>query len=432
LITWEALRDGDTNGALAAEGGRCPAHDVYDPLDPEQLRDPFRGYKRAQLQAPVFYSERHGFWLITRREDVVAALHDTKTFSNREALAMPLPPEEIRDRMPRYPFATGLLFLDEPEHRPARKMVQAPFTRGRVRAVEPVMRARAEQLLRPADPDRRIEFVHEYGLPLALFVIGSILGVPEEDFPLLRRAVVDAFKIVSGTATQAEILELAEGQLSYWGFLCALVDERRARPQDDFISVLAAYRHEDGAIPTTDQVAVHVNTILGAGFETSAQMMAVGVASILSHREQWELLKSDRSLIERAVEECVRYRTISKRNFRITTTDVDVAGVRIPAGALVSLEAAAANRDESEFLDAERFDITRRADNLTFGRGIHFCLGAPLSKLEMRVTLETLLDLAPDVRLGEGLIEYEMSVLIDSIHELPLDLGPVPGVSRPG
>jgi cytochrome P450 len=112
-----------------------------------------------------------------------AAAGRSERFSNRNALVMPLPPAAIRDRMPRYPFATGLLMLDDPEHRPARKLVQAPFTPKRLRAIEPVVRRRAEELLRPGDEHRRLEFVHEYGVPLALTVIGSILGVPEEDFP---------------------------------------------------------------------------------------------------------------------------------------------------------------------------------------------------------------------------------------------------------
>jgi cytochrome P450 len=162
--------------------------------------------------------------------------------------------------------------------------------------------------------------------------------------------------------------------------------------------------------------------------------MAFGVAAILDHPDQWALLQADRSLIDRAVEECVRFRTVSKRQFRIAAVDIELHGVTIPAGSLVSLESAAANRDESAFPEAERFDITRRADNLTFGRGIHFCLGAPLSKVEMRVTLETLLDCAPEVRPAGGEVDYELSVLIDAMRELPLDLGPVPdgALSRAG
>lgn len=403
----------------------CPVLPGYDPLDPEEVIDPFPTYARARREAPVFYLERHRFWSVTRREDVLTVLRDTNRFINRDKLPMPMPPEAIRDRMPQYPFATGLVFLDDPEHRPARQMVQAPFTRKRVRDIEPIARGRADALLSAHDADRRIEFIQDYSLPLALAIIGTIIGLPEEDFPLLRRAVDGAFQIVSGTRTEAEILELAEDQLAYWEYLLALVDERRLQPQDDFTSVLAAYVNEDGSRPTSPEIAAHVNSIVGAGFETSAQMMAFGVASILTHRDQWELLKSDRSLLPGAVEECVRYRTVSKRNFRVAATDVEIGGIPIPAGSLIGLLTASANRDEAAFPEPDRFDITRRVDNLTFGRGKHFCLGAPLSKVEMKITLEALLDQAPEARLVEDQqIEYKPGFQIDAMRTMYVDLGP--------
>jgi cytochrome P450 len=413
----------DDPAAVASDGGLCPVLHGYDPLAPAEVADPFPTYERARHDTPVFFLEKYGFWSVTRREDVLAALRDTQRLVNRDKLPMPRPPEAIRDRMPQYPFATGLVFLDDPEHRPARQMVQAPFTRKRVRDIEPLARSLAEELLRRHLRAQRIEFIQGYALPLALAVIGTIIGAPEEDFPLLKRAVDGAFQIVSGTRNDEEILALAEDQLAYWEYLLRLVDDRREHPRDDFTSVLAHYVNPDGSTPTSAEIAAHVNSILGAGFETSAQMMAIGVASILRHRDQWELLKSDRSLLEGAVEECVRYRTVSKRNFRVAATDVEIGGVPIPAGSLIGLLTASANRDESAFTDPDRFDITRRVDNLTFGRGKHFCLGAPLSKVEMRITLEVLLDLAPDARMADDqVIEYKPGFQIDAMRSMYVDL----------
>jgi cytochrome P450 len=409
-----------------ADGG-CPVLPGYNPLDPDELRDPFPSYARARAEAPVFYSEELGFWSVTRREDVLAIIRDTERFSNRMAIPMPEPPERMRDRMPKYPFATALLFLDDPEHKVARKMVQAPFTPRRLRQMEPMIRERAEELLRLDDPNRSLDFVNDYAVPLALVVIGDIIGVPEEDFPLLEQSIEGAFRIASGVCTPEEIDELAEGQLQYWEYLCSIVEDRRHSPKDDFASVLSEYRNEDGTAPTTDEIAAHINTILGAGFETSAQMMTFGMQAILEHRDQWELLKSDRSLLPRAVEECVRYRTVIKRNFRVTNCDVEIAGVRIPEGSLVAIMNACANRDESAFPDPDRFDITREVDNLTFGRGKHYCLGAPLSKLEMRVTLEAFMDMAPEARVIEGQeLRHKEDLRIDGLAALELDLGPVP------
>jgi cytochrome P450 len=410
---------------MAIDG--CPVLAGYNPLDPEELRNPFPSYERARNEAPVSYSEELGFWSVCRRDDVLAIIRDTERFSNRMAIPMPQPPEHMRDRMPKYPFATALLFLDDPEHRPARKMVQAPFTPKRLRQMEPMIRERAEELLRLDDPDRGLDFVRGYAVPLALVVIGDIIGVPEADFPLLERSIEGAFRIASGVCTEDEVGALAEGQLEYWEYLCSIVEDRRANPRDDFSSVLSEYRNEDGSAPSTDEIAAHINTILGAGFETSAQMMTFGIQAILEHRDQWELLRSDRSLLPRAVEECVRYRTVIKRNFRVTNCDVEVDGVAIPEGSLVAIMNASANRDESAFPDADRFDITRETDNLTFGRGKHFCLGAPLSKLEMKVTLEAFLDLAPQARVVEDQeLRYKEDLRIDGLAALELDLGPVP------
>jgi cytochrome P450 len=410
----------------------CPVLAGYDPLALDEMADPFPSFARARREAPVFYDEKLGFWSVSRREDVIEVLRDTERFSNRMAIPMPVPPERVRDRMPRYPFATALLFLDDPDHRPARQMVQAPFTPKRLRAVEPLIRTRAEQLLPPDDANRRIEFVHEFGTPLALVVIGKIVGVPEKDFPLLERAINGAFKIASGSASAEEVDGLADGQVEYWEYLCSLVDERRAHPEDDFTSVLAAYTKEDGTKPSSDEVAGHVNTILGAGFETSAQLMSLGVLSILEHRDQWELLKSDRSLLPTAVEECARYRTVNKRNYRVTTAEVEVAGVTIPEGALVAVLVASANRDDAVFPDPDRFDITRKVENLTFGRGMHYCLGAPLSKLELRVALETLLDCAPDARVEDEELSFKYDLRLTTLEHLHLDLGPVPLDRRSG
>jgi cytochrome P450 len=149
--------------------------------------------------------------------------------------------------------------------------------------------------------------------------------------------------------------------------------------------------------------------------------------SMLENRDQWELLKADRSLLSRAVEECVRHRSIVKRNFRVALADVEVGGVTIPEGALVAISGQSANRDETAFPDPDRFDITRQMDNVTFGRGMHFCLGAPLSKLEMRITLEALMDLAPDIRLVEGQeIQYKNDIRMHSVVAMHVDLGSVP------
>jgi cytochrome P450 len=315
--------------------------------------------------------------------------------------------------------------MDNPEHHPARKMLQAPFTPSRLREMESIIRAHAERLLQSAGPDRQLEFVHGFATPLALAVIGGIMGVPEKDFPLLEHAVSSAFRVASASYGEDEELPLARAQLAYWEYLQALVQERRAAPRGDFASVLASYVNDDGTTPSCEEVASQLSAILSAGFETSAQMMSFGVRSMVEHRDQWELLQSNRSLLPQAVEECVRHRTLIKRIFRLAVADVEVGGVLIPQGSLVAVTLGAANHDASVFGEPERFDITRSRANLAFGNGTHFCLGAPLAKLEMRITLETLLDLAPGIELvASEEIDYVPHMIVDGMVAMHVDLGP--------
>ena len=413
--------------------GGCPIVGGYDPLDPEELRNPDPSLRVVRKEAPVFFDEKYGFWSISRYEDVMAVINDDENFSNKMAIPMPKPPEDLRDRMPVYPFETALLFMDNPEHRPSRLMVQEPFIPRRLKAREPVIYEKARSLIE-AKPDRRIELLKEYSLPLALTVIGDLVGVPEPDWPMLEESVFGAFeiaKIASGVVSDpAEIRRLAEGQAAYWEYLVALAEERRRNPTDDFSSVLAAQVNpEDGSHFSAEDIAAHINTMLGAGFETSAQLITFSVHAMLDHPDQWELLKSDASLLPGAVEECVRWRAIPKRIFRLAKNDVDVGGVTLPEGALIALMLGSANHDDAAFENPDVFDIRRPSvpRNLTFGRGMHFCLGAPLAKTEVRITLETLLQLAPEAKLEDGFEpQWNPDIRLESLKALPIDLGPVP------
>jgi cytochrome P450 len=403
----------------------CPVLADYDPLDPADLRDPFPGFERTRA-TPVFFNERTGWHEVTRYEDIVAILHDSKRFSNKMTMPIPLPPEELRDRMPVFPHTTAVAFLDEPEHKPARAMIQAPFTPRRLRTMAPLIAQTARRLLRPEDPDRHLEVVLGFANPLAITVIGDLLGITDQDFPILRRSITGINHIASGACTDEEFHRLALEQVEYLDFLRDLVEARRRAPRDDFASVLATYRNEDGTAPTTDEIAAHINTILGAGFDTTAQQISAGLRSLFEAPDQWELLKADRSLLPTAVEECTRHRGAIKRLFRVVLEDVAIGGVPIPAGALLCLSVGSSTRDPAHYDAPDRFDITRRRDNLTFGRGLHFCVGAPLAKLELKATLEALLDLAPEARLLDADFDPLPDLRMTMMTELHLDLGPVP------
>lgn len=177
----------------------CPVLEGYNPMTPDELRDPYPSLKRARAEAPVFFSPEFGMWSVTRQEDVLAVLRDEDAFSAARALAVPPPPEEVA--LAEYPWKRSVLVLDEPEHRPMRTMIQAPFTPRSLKQREPLIREQAHRLLDPLDVDRRIEFVNDYAFPLSLSVIGSITGVPESDFGELKRAVYASFRVLNAGAT---------------------------------------------------------------------------------------------------------------------------------------------------------------------------------------------------------------------------------------
>jgi cytochrome P450 len=412
----------------------CPWHPDYDVFAPEELRDPYPSFKRARQESPIFYSESQRAWLVARQQDVLAVLRDTERFSSRSAQPVPLePPAEVRGRFPVnkegrhvYPSALTLLLMDDPEHRASRSVIQGAFTPRNVRAREAAIRATATGLFDRAD-DGRIDFVASYSLPLALDTVCGIVGIPVARQPLVRKAIEAMFSLLVGPLSRAdadrdEVVAAASLMADYWEFLCELAGDRRANPREDYASVIAATPGPEGDLPSVAEIALHVHSIVGPGFETTVSAMTYGVALLLTHRDQWELLRADRSLIDSAITEILRYRTVVKRITRFAKTDVEVGGVRIPQGAVVALLLGSANRDEDVYEDPEAFDITRRGDNLAFGKWTHFCLGAPMARMEMKVTLEILLERFPGARIPDQPLTWRQDSKFDGLNRLDIDL----------
>jgi cytochrome P450 len=373
----------------------CPrAANSYDALAPGELRDPYPSFEVLRHEAPIFYDRRTGLWTIARQADVLAVLKDSENFSNASALPWFDPPAEIRDRVPEFPWVKSVLLLDDPEHRPERKVLQAPFTPRSVNALADRIRALADDLLDPFERTGSIEFVKEFSYPLSLGVIAQILGIPSERFDLLERGVEAAFRMRGGSPSQAEIVEHSLVFADLYDYIAELVDERRATRGDDYISVMIHTANEDGELESTTRMIKRVWALIGAGFETTANQLANGFRTLLELRDQWELLLADRSLVDNAVEEMLRYSGLMKRLLRTAINDVEVGGVTIPAGSQVALLAGSANRDEQGYeSDPGVFDITaKRREHLTFGKWKHFCVGAPLARLELKIVLEQMLE----------------------------------------
>jgi cytochrome P450 len=354
----------------------CP----YDPLSPEQLRDPYPAWAQ---RPPVFYDEQLGLWSVTGYDELLAVLRDTATFSSADAFALRGFP---RPRM--------LVAKDPPEHTRLRKRMQRAFTPRRVAELEPFIVATCHALAESL----RTDLMAEYANALPLRVITKILGFEASEGAALRQWTEDFLVLATpaGSEDGGDPERIARMR-TVMARTQALIEARRLDPRDDVISVLAALDLDD------DDVVTLALELVIAGNDTTANLIAHMIVFLLEDRSRWERVRADRSLVPGAVEETLRRRGSSKGLFRRATRDVVVGGAEIAAGDIVHVLFAAANHDPARFPSPRDFDLDRpKQDHLAFGRWTHFCLGAPLARLEARVALDVLLDRHPGLRAVSG------------------------------
>lgn len=362
--------------------------DWPSPLDPPKL------LTEVSAEEPVFRvrmpSGDEGY-LVTRYDDVVKVLMDP-VFSRAWL---------FRPDVPRYseiPFGLpdSLLNLDAPDHTRLRRAVSRAFTPRRAEAMRAGIQAVADTLLdRLQAVGGPADLVESYCSPLPIRVICQLFGIPEADWPALSDWVEKAVSLTahSGEETMAAMMNLA-------AYFTELVATKRAAPSDDLLSTLITTPDRKDELTDDEMVSV-AGTIIGAGFETTVNQLAISSYVLLRHHEHFTGLREDPARIPSAVEELLRMTPTNHGTTRIATTDVEVGGVLIPSGSMVLAWTAAANRDPDAFPEAARLDLERdKNDHLTFGHGAHYCLGAGIARMELRVGLETLIRRFPDLRLA--------------------------------
>jgi cytochrome P450 len=366
----------------------------FDPYSDDFFNSPFQTYRRMRDEAPVYYNARYDFWALTRYDDVAAAYKDFATFSSAKGVTLDI----IKAKDLQMPSGKLIIMMDPPEHERMRKLVNRVFTPRAIAALEPMIREKIYEVVKTLDP-AGFDAVADFAALFPVEIITTMLGVPAEDRQQLRVWLDKGLERDQGSMSPSP--EGIDAMMKSGAYYYELIQQRRARPQDDMISrLIESEVIEDGEVRRLDdiEIAGFANMLGGAGAETVTKLVGNAVVVFDENPEQWQKLREDRSKIAAAFEELLRYEGPSQYNVRTTTRDVTLHGTTIPAGSAVLLINGSALRDERVFPDPDRFDIDRERKfgyNIGFGYGIHSCLGAALARMEGRIALEALLDLIP-------------------------------------
>jgi cytochrome P450 len=414
---------------------------AFDPFDDAQRDDPYPAYARLRRESPVAPIEKIGAYAVARYADVAFVLRHPELFSSsamQTALSSGFtsgfsgtlaPAEaarvaELVKSMPLSPTeqlgARLLIAADPPQHGPMRSLVNRGFTPRRMAQLETRIRAIARDTLAALEEKPDFDIVSDFFVPLPVTVIAELLGVEPERSADFKRWSDCAVAGATGGAGTIGPVRVLEGLAELSHYLVGAVERRRRDPQDDLISTLI--RAEDGETALTPAEIVRFTLLLlVAGNETTTNLLGNALLALLAHREELARVQRDPRRIPALVEEALRYDGPIQFVFRRTTQDVELAGVKIPAGALVLPLLGSANRDEEEFPNADRFDPSRSTQgHLAFGLGIHFCLGASLARLEARIALEELLPRFAGFELLEPRVQYVDSYLVRGPKRLPV------------
>lgn len=387
----------------------CPLHQI-NPMHPENLASPWIMNKRLRDEAPVFQDPNSGIFFISRYADVVAMARDHETFSsvmlgsNTRAVNSE-DPEVLEIMAQGYPNVPTMLTQDPPLQRRYRKFVDSAFGPANLKKLEPYITQISNELIDSIADRGRCEFLNEFGVPLPLNIIASQIGVSLEDLPKLRTWTEAFIGNLSQQLSPEGIKKAARDILEFQHYFVERMEERRAEPSDDILSMIVNARIDDEPLNNAEGLSM-LSQILVAGNETTAASLTEGIWLLINHPDQYELIRQDPSpqMISNFVEEVLRISSPSSNMFRRTTRDVNLHGVTIPENSVCFARFASANQDEAQFEDAARFDITRPnlKDHVAFGKGIHHCLGAALARREMNGGFAVIFERLENFRLAPG------------------------------
>jgi cytochrome P450 len=362
----------------------------YDPYDAAIHADPFPTFRRLRDEAPIYHCERRNVWALSRHADVEKALVRWETFSSARSDIL----EIIQSGMELPPAV--VMFEDPPKHTMHRGLMSRVFTPRRMHALEQQVRDFCAACLDPLVGRDRFDFVTDLGAELPMRVIGMLLGIPESEQPAVRDRSDAVLRTEAGQPMAVRQEAIANGDV-----YAEYIDWRVDHPSDDLMTALlnAEFEDEEGVTRrlTREEVLTYTQVLAGAGNETTGRLIGWLGKVLGEHPDQRREIAADPSLVPNAIEETLRFQPTGPHLARYVVQDVEYYGTTVPAGSAILLLVGSANRDERRYEEPDRFDVHRdNSQHLTFGYGLHFCLGASLARLEGRVALEEVLRRFPD------------------------------------
>ncbi|MFE7110165.1 cytochrome P450 [Streptomyces sp. NPDC057575] len=376
--------------------------------------NPYPYYEKLRAAGPVHTvrtDEFESIWLVVGYDEARATLADPRFAKDWRGL--PGAPTESD------PISFNMLELDAPHHTRLRKLVAREFTARRVEALRPRVQQITDDLLDAMVPAGRADLVDALAFPLPMTVICELIGVPDLDREAFRG-------LSNGVITPSSPVQGAEAMRAMNEYLSELIEDKRCSPGDDLMSALIRTRDEDGDALSPDELVGMAFLLLVAGHETTVNLIANGVRALLGHPDQLAALRADPELLDGAVEEILRYEgPVETTTFRFTREQIEIGRRTIPAGSPVLVSLAGADRDPGRYPEPDTFDIRRDArGHLAFGHGAHFCVGAPLARMEGRIAIRTLLERCPGLALDEGAeageLEWISGMLLRGVRGLPV------------
>ncbi len=396
---------------------------VADVLLPQNLANPYGLYRQLRENDPVYWDERANCWVLTRYADVTAALRDARFSASDFMTDTSWIPEEMLPMLEPIirPLTRLMLFMNPPDHTRLRGLVARAFTPRMVEGMRPAIQQIANELLDVVEANGRMELIRDYAFPLPAIVIATMLGVPPEDRDQFNRwseqfgSLLDGGNIVMEDAFQA-----LYGISEFLDYFRNIIRERRSAPKDDLLQAMINAREQGDAL-SEDELLGNCVLLIAAGHGTTMHLIGNGTLALLRNPQQRRRLEEQPELISSAVAELLRYDSPVQMTSRRAKSDLQIGDKHIGEGQEVLMCLGAANHDPQQFAEPEKLLLNREENRyLSFGLGIHFCLGAPLARLEGEIAFSTLLGRFPGLRLESEEVEWDSSMVFRGLKQLPV------------